>query len=53
MVLRIHKHTKGRDKRPFKGAFFGRNAIGPHKKNLVIPNELANKLTMKVARGRA
>ena len=53
MVLIMHKHKKGRDKMPFKGEFFGRNAIGPLKKNLVIPNELANKLKMKVARGRA
>ena len=52
-MLRRHRHINGRDKRPFKGEFFGRNDIGPLKKNLVIPNELANKLKMKVRRGRA
>ena len=53
MVLRMHKQKKGRDNRPFRGEFFGKNAMGPLKKNLVLPNELTNKLNMKVARGRA
>ena len=53
MVLSKKRHIKGRDNRPFRGEFLGKNAIGPLKKNLVIPNELANKLKMKVARGRA
>ena len=52
-MLRIHKQKNGSDNNPFKGSFFGRNVIGPLKKNLVIPNEPANKLKMKVARGRA
>ena len=42
---------KGIERMPFKGEFFGRNVIGPSRKNLVIPNELANKLITNVRRG--
>ena len=44
---------KGMDRKPDKGESFGRNGIGPFKKNLDIPNELANKLKRNVPRGRA
>ena len=53
MVLRMHKQKNGSDNKPFKGDLFGRNDIGPFKKNLVIPNELANKLMIKEKRGVA
>ena len=35
---------KGSDKRPATGASVGRIGIGPTKKNLAVPNELASKL---------
>ena len=47
----MHKQTNGSDNNPFNGAFFGRNDIGPLKKNFVIPNELENTLKIKVMRG--
>ena len=53
MVLSRHNDIKEPDKRPFKGEFFERNDIGPLKKNLAIPNELANILKRKLKRGTA
>ena len=53
MVLRKQRQRKGKDRSPFKGAFFGRNDMGPLKKNLLMPKELANKLKRKVKSGRA
>ena len=47
----MHKQKNGSDNNPFKGAFFGRNDIGPLKKNFAIPNELENTLKIKVMRG--
>ena len=53
MVLRRQRQIKGKESSPFKGEFFGRKDMGPLKKNLLMPKELANKLKIKVMSGRA
>ena len=53
MVFRRQRQRKGKERSPFKGEFFGRKDMGPLKKNLLIPKELANKLKRKVRMGRA
>ena len=45
--------TKGIDIIPLNAELFGRNWIGPDKKNLLIPKEAANRLMIKVIRGKA
>lgn len=44
---------KGRDINPLRGESFGRICIGPVRKNLVMPNELAVKLIIRVINGSA
>ena len=44
---------KGIDSSPLNAESFGRNWIGPERKNLLIPKEEENKLKRKVIRGKA
>ena len=44
---------KGIDSSPFKAESFGKNWIGPDKKNLLIPKDEENRLRMNVRRGKA
>ena len=44
---------KGIESSPLNAESFGRNWIGPERKNLLIPNDEANKLKRKVRSGRA
>ena len=44
---------KGIERSPLNAESFGRNWIGPFKKNLLIPKDEANKLKRKEIRGRA
>ena len=39
------------DKSPERGASLGKMGIAPTRKNLLMPNELANRLRRKVAMG--
>ena len=48
-----HRLRKGNESRPLNAESFGRNWIGPERKNLLIPNDEANKLKRKVRSGRA
>ena len=43
----------GRDMRPFIGESLGTMEIGPWRKNLVMPNELAHKLIIREIKGSA
>ena len=53
MVLRRQRQRKGIERSPFKAEFLGRKDMGPLKKNLLMPKELANKLKINVRSGRA
>ena len=53
IMFKKNMQMKGMDRRPDKGESFGRKGIGPFKKNLDIPNELANKLKRNVPSGSA
>ena len=53
MELIRKRHIKGIDRSPFRAESFGKNWIGPDKKNLVIPKEEDKRLKMKVRRGKA
>ena len=44
---------KGIDSSPFKAESFGKNWIGPDKKNFVVPKEALKRLRRKVIRGQA
>ena len=44
---------KGIESSPLNAESFGRNWIGPERKNLLIPKEEENKLKRKVIRGKA
>ena len=44
---------KGIESIPLNAESFGRNWIGPTRKNLLIPNDEENKLKKKVIRGMA
>ena len=44
---------KGTDSKPLKAESFGRNFIGPDKKNLVIPKDEEKRLRINVRRGKA
>ena len=48
-----HMLRNGIESSPLNADSFGRNWIGPARKNLLIPNDEANKLKRKVIRGRA
>ena len=48
-----HRIKKGIESRPLNAESFGRNWIGPERKNLLIPKDEANKLKRKVRSGRA
>ena len=48
-----HRLRKGIESSPLNAESFGRNWIGPERKNLLIPKDEANKLKRKVIRGRA
>ena len=48
-----HRLRKGNESRPLNAESFGRNWIGPERKNLLIPKDEANKLKRKVTSGRA
>ena len=52
MVLIKNNVTKGVDRIPFSNELFGRNWMGPVRKNLVIPKDAANKLRRNDKRGR-
>ena len=49
----MQRLKKGNDRIPLNGESFGRNLIGPERKNLLIPNDAANRLKRKVIRGKA
>ena len=53
ITLSRHRERKGTDRSPLNAEFLGRNDIGPVKKNLDIPNELANMLKKNLIKGRA
>ena len=53
MIFIRNTDTKEKDKRPLPGAFLERKGIGPVRKNLDIPNELASKLKVNVITGSA
>ena len=44
---------KGTEINPLNAESFGRNWIGPVRKNLLIPKDEANRLMIKVRRGAA
>ena len=48
-----HRLRKGNESKPLNAESFGRNWIGPERKNLLIPKDEANKLKRKVRSGRA
>ena len=48
-----HRLRKGIESSPLNAESFGRNWIGPERKNLLIPKDEANKLKRKVIRGMA
>ena len=50
--LMRHKIKKGADISPSNAESFGRNWIGPDKKNLVVPKEALKRLNRKVIRGQ-
>ena len=53
MMFNRHIAMKGMESRPSRRESVGRKLMGPFRKNLDIPNELANKLRRNVASGRA
>ena len=53
IVFKMNKDINGIERTPFRGAFFGRNEIGPHKKNFYVPKELANRLIRNESKGMA
>ena len=46
------RQRKGIEKSPLEAESFGKNWIGPDKKNLVIPKDEEKRLKMKVRRGK-
>ena len=50
--LMRHKVKKGAEISPLNAELFGRNWIGPDKKNLAVPKEALKRLKMKVIRGQ-
>ena len=53
-IVLIRKRLRnGIDKSPLNGDSFGRNRIGPDRKNLLIPKDAEKMLQMKVMRGKA
>ena len=53
MELIRKRLRKGIEKSPLKAESFGRNRIGPDKKNFVIPKDEAKRLIINVIRGKA
>ena len=53
MELIRKRVRKGTEKSPLNDESFGRNRIGPDKKNFVIPKDEAKRLIINVIRGRA
>ena len=47
-----HRLKNGIERSPLNAELFGRNWIGPERKNLLIPNDEANKLKRNVRRGK-
>ena len=52
MELIRKRLRKGIEKSPLEAESFGKNWIGPDKKNLVIPKDEEKRLKMKVRRGK-
>ena len=48
-----HRLRKGNESRPLNAESFGRNWIGPERKNLLIPKDEAKRLMINVKRGEA
>ena len=53
MELIRKRLIKGKDSRPSKAESFGKNLIGPDKKNFVIPKDEEKRLKINVRRGKA
>ena len=53
MELIRKRQRKGIEKSPLKAEFFGRNGMGPDKKNFVMPKDEAKRLIINDIRGKA